>query len=108
MQRSGRHHSAAAPSQPPLYLPVRFFLDTLRVADARYLGLTPAQWVAALVFASLPFAVSRHRRLRFAVGGVVVLATADGGRRSERCRAALTHPRVPAQRTTPTRVGCAS
>ena len=59
-----------------LYLPVRFFLDTLRVADARYLGLTPAQWVAALVFASLPFAVLRHRRLRFAVGGVVVLATA--------------------------------
>lgn len=59
-----------------VYLPVRFYLDTLRVSDARYLGLTPAQWVAALIFASLPFAVIRHRRLRFAVAGVVVLATA--------------------------------
>lgn len=59
-----------------LYLPVRFSLDTLRVADARYLGLTPAQWVAALVFACLPFAAIRHPRLRFAVAGVVVLATA--------------------------------
>lgn len=28
------------------YLPIRFVLDFLRVADARYAGLTPAQWVA--------------------------------------------------------------
>ena len=59
-----------------LYLPVRFYLDTLRVADARYLGLTPAQWVAALVFAALPFAVIRHPRLRLVAAGVAVLATA--------------------------------
>src|SRR5688572_22517721 len=48
-----------------LYLTVRFGLDMLRVADTRYVGLTPAQWVAALVMAALPFAVVRHRRLRF-------------------------------------------
>ena len=29
-----------------LYMPVRFGLDFLRVADATYAGLTPAQWVA--------------------------------------------------------------
>lgn len=33
-----------------LYLPVRFGLDFLRVNDARYFGLTPAQYVAAAVF----------------------------------------------------------
>jgi len=31
-----------------LYMPARFLLDFLRVADARYAGLTPAQWVALL------------------------------------------------------------
>lgn len=59
-----------------LYFPVRFGLDMLRVADARYVGLTPAQWVAALVMAVLPFAAMRHRKLRFAVAGAVILATA--------------------------------
>lgn len=59
-----------------LYLPVRFHLDTLRVADVRYLGLTPAQWVAALIFVALPLAAIRHPRLRLAVAGVVVVATA--------------------------------
>ena len=34
---------------PVLYLPVRFGLDFLRVADVRYAGLTPAQWVALAV-----------------------------------------------------------
>jgi phosphatidylglycerol:prolipoprotein diacylglycerol transferase len=29
-----------------LYAPVRFGLDFLRIADVRYLGLTPAQWGA--------------------------------------------------------------
>ncbi len=33
-----------------LYLPVRFGLDFLRVADARYSGLTPAQWAAVPLF----------------------------------------------------------
>ena len=59
-----------------LYLPVRFSLDTLRVADVRYLGLTPAQWVAALIFAALPFAAIHRPRLRLVVAGVVLLATA--------------------------------
>jgi phosphatidylglycerol---prolipoprotein diacylglyceryl transferase len=58
-----------------LYLPVRFGFDMLRVADVRYLGLTPAQWVAALVMAVLPFVAMRHRKLRFAVSGAVILAT---------------------------------
>jgi prolipoprotein diacylglyceryltransferase len=59
-----------------LYFPVRFGLDMLRVTDARYLGLTPAQWVAALTLAALPFVVARLRRLRFAITGAVLLATA--------------------------------
>jgi len=57
-----------------LYLPVRFCLDMLRVADARYVGLTPAQWVAALIMAVLPFLAVRRRTLRFALSGAVVLA----------------------------------
>lgn len=36
-----------------LYLPVRFALDFLRVGDARYAGLTPAQWVALTLLAAL-------------------------------------------------------
>lgn len=59
-----------------LYLPVRFGLDMLRVSDARYVGLTPAQWVAALIPAVLPFAVVRRRSLRLAATGVVVVVTA--------------------------------
>ena len=67
-----------------LYFPVRFALDVLRVADARYLGLTPAQWVSALVVAALPVVLVRHRRLRLVAGGAIVLATAwacSGGAR---------------------------
>jgi phosphatidylglycerol---prolipoprotein diacylglyceryl transferase len=59
-----------------LYFPIRFGLDSLRVADARYVGLTPAQWTAALIVAALPFAAVRHRALRFAITGAVILATA--------------------------------
>lgn len=58
-----------------LYLPVHSCLDTLWVSDARYLGLTPAQWVAALVFVALPFAMIPPRGLRPAVAGVVMVAT---------------------------------
>lgn len=58
-----------------LYLPVRFGFDMLRVADARYLGLTPAQWVGAIVIVTLPFIAIRERRLRLVIGGIVVLAT---------------------------------
>jgi phosphatidylglycerol:prolipoprotein diacylglycerol transferase len=57
-----------------LYLPVRFGLDMLRIADARYVGLTPAQWVAAIILAALPLAVVRRRPLRFALTGAVILA----------------------------------
>src|SRR5215213_5187469 len=57
-----------------LYLPVRFGFDMLRVADVRYVGLTPAQWVAALIMATLPFVAMRHRKLRFAISGAVILA----------------------------------
>jgi len=58
-----------------LYLPVRFGLDMLRVADARYVGLTPAQWVAAAVLVALPFVAVQRRTLRFAISGAVILAT---------------------------------
>jgi phosphatidylglycerol:prolipoprotein diacylglycerol transferase len=58
-----------------LYLPVRFGFDMLRVSDARYIGLTPAQWVAALVMTMLPFAALRNRKLRFAISGAVILST---------------------------------
>lgn len=33
-----------------LYVPVRFSLDFLRLADVRYFGLTPGQYAAAVVF----------------------------------------------------------
>lgn len=36
-----------------MYMPARFLLDLLRVSDARYAGLTPAQWVALLALAGL-------------------------------------------------------
>lgn len=59
-----------------LYLPVRFALDCLRVADRRYLHLTPAQWVAALLMAALPLVAMDRRKVRFAISGAVILATA--------------------------------
>lgn len=37
-----------------LYMPVRFALDVLRVADVRYGGLTPAQWTAIVMLLALP------------------------------------------------------
>ncbi len=43
-----------------LYVPARFLLDFLRLADARYAGLTPAQYAGAAVFlASACFALRR-------------------------------------------------
>jgi len=59
-----------------IYFPVRFGLDMLRVSDARYLRLTPAQWVAALVAAAVPFALFERRKIRFAISGAVILGTA--------------------------------
>jgi len=49
---------------PLLYLPVRFGLDFLRIADVRYVGLTPAQWVAGLTMLLLSiFAMMRGQRV---------------------------------------------
>ena len=59
-----------------LYLPVRFGLDMLRVTDVRYVGLTPAQWVAAMALVALPFVAIRKRRLRLAVACLVIVVTA--------------------------------
>lgn len=45
-----------------LYMPARFLLDFLRVADARYAGLTPAQWVAAASVIALPVTAAYVRK----------------------------------------------
>ncbi len=58
-----------------LYLPVRFGFDMLRVADARYAGLTPAQWLAALMLFALPLVTLGRRTLAYAIGGTVLLTT---------------------------------
>lgn len=44
-----------------MYMPIRFMLDFLRVSDARYLGLTPAQWTALAAIGALPLLVTRVR-----------------------------------------------
>ena len=44
-----------------LYMPARFLLDFLRVADARYIGLTPAQWISLIAIATLPFLIAHAR-----------------------------------------------
>lgn len=59
-----------------LYLPIRFALDLMRVSDARYLRLTPAQWIAALILASIPLAALGKRKVRFVISGAVILGTA--------------------------------
>lgn len=46
-----------------LYMPVRFLLDFLRVSDARYVGLTPAQWAAAVALLGLPALLAARSRL---------------------------------------------
>jgi phosphatidylglycerol:prolipoprotein diacylglycerol transferase len=45
-----------------LYMPVRFFLDFLRVADVRYAGLTPAQWAALAALLGLATIIVHARR----------------------------------------------
>lgn len=61
-----------------LYFPVRFGLDMLRVSDARYLSLTPAQWVTVLIMVALLLVAMRDRRRRTAISGAFILATACG------------------------------
>ena len=46
-----------------LYMPARFGLDFLRIADATYAGLTPAQWAAVLLLCFVPIALQRGRAL---------------------------------------------
>jgi phosphatidylglycerol:prolipoprotein diacylglycerol transferase len=40
---------------PLLYVPARFFLDFLRIGDARYFGLTPGQYAGIAVFLAAVF-----------------------------------------------------
>lgn len=44
-----------------MYLPVRFGFDFLRLVDERYVGLTPAQWVAGAGMLALPLFWGRVR-----------------------------------------------
>ncbi len=45
-----------------LYIPARFALDFLRIADARYFGLTPAQYAGIAGLAAAAVAVAARRR----------------------------------------------
>lgn len=45
-----------------LYAPVRFLLDFLRMADARYFGLTPGQYAALAFFLGAAWALRRGAR----------------------------------------------
>lgn len=56
-----------------LYMPARFLLDFARVADARYAGLTPAQWSVLAALLALPLLLARVRR-----GVAPPVAQADG------------------------------
>jgi phosphatidylglycerol---prolipoprotein diacylglyceryl transferase len=42
-----------------LYVPARFLMDFLRLADARYAGLTPAQYAGAVVFLAAAWFAAR-------------------------------------------------
>ncbi len=59
--RRPRRPGAFVASFVALYMPVRFLLDFLRVSDARYAGLTPAQWVAVAALVALGIVMSRGR-----------------------------------------------
>lgn len=51
-----------------LYMPGRFLLDFLRISDARYAGLTPAQWVTVLLLLALPVRWLQRRAYPHASG----------------------------------------
>lgn len=51
-----------------IYAPMRLYLDTLRVADARYLGFTPGQYAAALLVVGAVALAARQRSRTAAVG----------------------------------------
>jgi len=44
---------------PLLYVPARFFMDFLRISDARYFGLTPGQYAGMVVFLAAVFLMVR-------------------------------------------------
>jgi phosphatidylglycerol:prolipoprotein diacylglycerol transferase len=48
---------------PLLYVPARFFLDFLRIGDARYFGLTPGQYAGIAVFLAAVFFIGGRDRL---------------------------------------------
>jgi prolipoprotein diacylglyceryltransferase len=45
-----------------LYVPARFFLDFLRLGDARYYGLTPGQHAGLAVFLAAALIAVRYTR----------------------------------------------
>lgn len=47
---------------PLLYVPARFFLDFLRIADVRYFGVTPGQYAGIAVFLAAVFLMVRMPR----------------------------------------------
>jgi hypothetical protein len=61
-----------------LYMPIRFALDFLRVGDARYFGLTPAQWVAMVLFAALPILWRGVRTRHAMMRSVAIIAVPIG------------------------------
>ena len=49
---------------PLLYVPARFFLDFLRIADVRYFGLTPGQYAGIPVFLAALILMVRMARMK--------------------------------------------
>ena len=49
---------------PLFYVPARFFLDFLRIGDARYFGLTPGQYAGIPVFLAALYFTVKHRPSR--------------------------------------------
>lgn len=76
LSRTPRAHGFLLGAFALMYMPARFLLDFLRVGDARYAGLTPAQWVAILAIVALVVARLRaHLRtswIWFALGAAAV------------------------------------
>lgn len=59
-----------------LYAPVRFLLDFLRVGDARYFGLTPAQYAALGILVLATFTL-RHRYGRVRPGEAIAASETE-------------------------------
>jgi phosphatidylglycerol:prolipoprotein diacylglycerol transferase len=62
------------------YTPVRFFYDSLRIVDVRYLGLTPGQWSSIAMFGLGVWILAGGKRRaadELAAGGVDAVVAAD-------------------------------